>query len=93
MATQVKIAQFKNGLSRYLRSVQRGGEIIVKDRDTPIARVVPYEERKGRLTIRPPTRPLRDLEKLPRVAPKGLTPKILDQVLREVRKDRLDDLL
>src|SRR5690349_19333327 len=38
----VKIATLKNGLSQYLEAVRRGGEIVVIDRDTPIARIVPY---------------------------------------------------
>lgn len=38
----VKIANLKNGLSQYLEVVRRGGEIVVIDRDTPIARIVPY---------------------------------------------------
>ena len=38
----VKIATLKNGLSQYLETVRRGGEIVVIDRDTPIARIVPY---------------------------------------------------
>lgn len=38
----VKIATLKNSLSQYLEVVRRGGEIVVVDRDTPIARIVPY---------------------------------------------------
>jgi prevent-host-death family protein len=37
-----KIADLKNNLSRYLAHVRRGGEITVLDRDTPIARIVPF---------------------------------------------------
>jgi prevent-host-death family protein len=37
----VKIAEFKNRLSAYLRRVRRGEEILVTDRDTPIAKVSP----------------------------------------------------
>lgn len=38
----VKIADLKNNLSRHLARVRRGGEIAVFDRDTPIARIVPF---------------------------------------------------
>jgi prevent-host-death family protein len=38
----VRIANLKNNLSRYLARVRRGAEIIVYDRDTPVARIVPY---------------------------------------------------
>jgi prevent-host-death family protein len=39
---QVRIADLKNNLSRHLAQVRRGGEITVYDRDTPVARIVPY---------------------------------------------------
>jgi prevent-host-death family protein len=42
--TQVRIAELKARLSEYLRSVRRGRSITVLDRDTPIARLVPYVE-------------------------------------------------
>ena len=32
----------KNNLSRYLAYVREGGEIVVLDRDTPVARVIPF---------------------------------------------------
>lgn len=38
----VKIADLKNNLSRHLARVRRGGEITVYDRDTPVARIVPF---------------------------------------------------
>jgi prevent-host-death family protein len=37
----VNIADLKNNLSRYLRQVRDGEEIIVRDRDTLVARIVP----------------------------------------------------
>jgi prevent-host-death family protein len=40
-----KIATLKNNLSRYLAYVREGGEVLVLDRDTPVARLVPYAER------------------------------------------------
>ena len=41
-----KIADLKNNLSRYLAHVRRGGEITVLDRDTPVARIVPFAPRE-----------------------------------------------
>ena len=38
----VKIADLKNNLSRHLTRVRQGGELTVVDRDTPIARIVPF---------------------------------------------------
>ena len=37
----VGIADLKNNLSRYLSEVKRGGEILIKDRNRPVARIVP----------------------------------------------------
>lgn len=37
----VNIADLKNNLSRYLNEVRRGGEVVIKDRNNPIARIVP----------------------------------------------------
>ena len=38
----VKIADLKNNLSRHLAHVREGGQITVLDRDTPVARIVPF---------------------------------------------------
>jgi prevent-host-death family protein len=35
------IADLKNNLSRYLRQVRRGEEILIRDRKAPVARIVP----------------------------------------------------
>ena len=43
----VKIADLKNNLSRHLGRVRHGGEITVIDRDTPIARIVPFRHADG----------------------------------------------
>ena len=92
MKTEVKIAELKSRLSEYLRSVRRGNEVIIKDRDTPIARIVPYDERRPRLIVRPATASLKDVDKLlanlPR--PKGLKPGDVDRALKWVRRDVYD---
>lgn len=38
---KAKIAELRNGLSRYLDHVRAGGSVIVYDRDKPIAEIVP----------------------------------------------------
>ncbi len=38
------IATLKNSLSRYLKSVQSGEEVVVLDRDRPVARIVPFRQ-------------------------------------------------
>lgn len=95
MATEVKIAEFKSRLSAYLRSVRRGQEIVIKDRETPVARLVPYKEPARRLVTIPPTRSLDEIEEMLRQAkrPKKLKPGDVDRALREERRDRFDDWL
>jgi len=52
--TNVRIAELKSRLSEHLRKVRAGRTITVLDRDTPIARIVPYEAHGASLKIRPP---------------------------------------
>jgi prevent-host-death family protein len=68
MKESVQIARLKAQLSSYLRTVRRGGELIVMDRKTPVARILPYEEGPHRLQVRPPlpgATPLSELEFTP----------------------------
>jgi prevent-host-death family protein len=60
--SEVRIADLKARLSEHLRSVRNGSSLTVLDRDTPVARIVPYASPP--LEIRKATRRLRDL-KLP----------------------------
>lgn len=44
----VKIAELKDRLSEHLRAVENGAEVLVTDRNRPIARIVPLaKDRKG----------------------------------------------
>lgn len=38
----VNIGTLKNQLSAYLRLVRNGEEVVVRDRDKPIARILPF---------------------------------------------------
>jgi antitoxin (DNA-binding transcriptional repressor) of toxin-antitoxin stability system len=60
--SDVRIADLKARLSEHLRSVRNGGTLTVLDRDTPIARIIPYTAHA--LDVRKAKRRLRDL-KLP----------------------------
>jgi prevent-host-death family protein len=60
--SEVRIADLKARLSEHLRSVRNGGTVTVLDRDTPVARIVPYTAQP--LEVRKARRRLRDL-KLP----------------------------
>ncbi|NOT07987.1 MAG: type II toxin-antitoxin system prevent-host-death family antitoxin [Gemmatimonadales bacterium] len=57
----VKVAELKARLSEYLRAARQGHPVTVCDRDTPIARLVPYDAEAETLVIRKPIRRLRDV--------------------------------
>ena len=65
----VRIAELKARLSEHLKSVRKGRTLTVLDRDTPVARIVPYAAEL--LEVRRATRRLRDL--VPPAAPSGPT--------------------
>ncbi len=50
---KTRIAEFKARLSYYLKAVRSGKEVTVMERDTPIARVLPYHEDRKTLPIHP----------------------------------------
>ncbi len=52
----VKIAELKNHLSEHLRAVEAGAELVVTDRDRPIARIVPHRRSDKRVRVTRPTR-------------------------------------
>lgn len=90
MDTEVKIAEFKGRLSEYLRSVRKGHEIIIKDRETPIARVIPYQVQPERFVTKLPTKSPSEIDKLPGIRPKKLKPGDLEKAIRETKRDWLD---
>lgn len=61
----VKVAELKARLSAYLREARRGHPVTVCDRDTPVARLIPYVATGEPMTVRQPIRALHDLA-LPR---------------------------
>jgi antitoxin (DNA-binding transcriptional repressor) of toxin-antitoxin stability system len=64
--SDVRIADLKARLSEHLRSVRNGGTLTVLDRDTPIARIVPFAAPP--LEIRKAQRRVRDLKLPPKPA-------------------------
>lgn len=42
---KVQIGKFRNHLSRYLKEVREGDELIISDRETPIGRLIPFRKR------------------------------------------------
>ena len=50
--THVKIAKLKSELSKYLQMARQGDEVVVSDRNTPIAKIIPFQEARNHLVIR-----------------------------------------
>jgi prevent-host-death family protein len=68
----VQIGDLKNHLSAHLREVRQGEEILVHDRNLPVAKIIPYvpesiEEQEqiliARGILRPPKNPTKDRKK------------------------------
>ena len=64
--SDVRIADLKARLSEHLRSVRNGGTLTVLDRDTPIARIIPFTAQS--LETRKARRHVRDLKLPPKPA-------------------------
>lgn len=63
--SRVRIADLKAHLSEHLRKVRGGRTLIVLDRDTPVARIVPYDPETP-LEVRRASRKPGDLRLPPR---------------------------
>ena len=84
--TRAKVSELKSRLSAYLAEVRSGGEVLVYDRTTPIARLVPFKEGTDDLRLIPESRAPATLKRLKGVRPRK--PVDLDTLLRELRQDR-----
>ena len=66
---RVKVGELKAQLSAYIHAVWRGSTVTICDRETPVARLVPYRTQKEALAVRKPTRSLANVTLAP--APSG----------------------
>lgn len=57
----VKIAELKDRLSEHLRAAENGAEVIVMDRNRPIARIVPMPQSGRQIRLIRPRRDLADI--------------------------------
>ena len=62
---KVKIAELKARLSEHLRQVRRGETYTVMDRETPIARLLPYGAEAEPLRVRKPLRRVPTMHDVP----------------------------
>jgi prevent-host-death family protein len=83
---RAKVSELKSRLSAYLAEVRSGGTVLVCDRQTPIARLVPVDGYADELQTEEPRRPVADLGK---VKPVRLQRRInVGRLLRESRDQR-----
>jgi prevent-host-death family protein len=90
----VNIADLKNNLSHYLHEVRQGAELLIRDRNTPVAKIVPLsvtETEAHELALA-----AAGLLKLPKSRPPARfwstpAPKVdFDQLVRAVSSERDD---
>ena len=81
----VRVAVLKARLSEYLRAAREGQLVVVYDRDTPVARLVPYLAAREPISVRPALRPLHST---PLPAPVGGPSSSLDVLLEDRRSGR-----
>ena len=84
--TRAKVSELKARLSAYLAEVRGGGEVLVYDRTTPIARLVPVKDEKDDIHITIESSSPAALRRLKGVRPKK--PVDVDRLLGELRQDR-----
>lgn len=84
---RIGVADLKARLSEYLRVARKGGEVVVMDRDQPIARIVPYAATPT-LQVREPLRQYRNLGEIPLPPPANLDFDVVDLLLEDRRKER-----
>ncbi|MBI4169719.1 MAG: prevent-host-death protein [Acidobacteria bacterium] len=84
----VKIAELKARLSEHLRQVRRGLTYTVMDRETPIARIVPYRVETEPLRIRRPLRRVPSLRRVPLPPPLKLGVDAVAVLLEERQVER-----
>jgi prevent-host-death family protein len=94
-----KISELKANLSAHIRYVKRGEDVLILDRNTPVARLTSvgnledYDDRIKRLiakgVLSPPIAPRKQDERWPEPpGPTRITREMMDQVWREERNGR-----
>lgn len=93
----VNIGDLKANLSAHLKLVRKGEEVLVCDRNKPVARIVPYQtddhsEQMKRLiasgVIRPPKKPRPDGHSFPIPTGRVISDEVMAKVWEEEREGR-----
>jgi len=83
---KAKVSEVKARLSAYLAEVRNGDTVVICDRSTPIAQMVPLDVKADDVRIQEASRPLNDISRLPAVR---LRKRInVDRILMEERGGR-----
>ena len=85
--SKVGVADLKAKLSEYLRTVKRGEEVTVYDRNEPVARIVPFTAR-GALVVREPARSYKSFRDIKLPAPVRLDVDPVELLLHDRNKER-----
>ncbi|MGH9365441.1 MAG: type II toxin-antitoxin system Phd/YefM family antitoxin [Thermoanaerobaculia bacterium] len=84
----VRIAELKSKLSEHLRKVRRGWSVTVLDRDTPIARLVPYQNDGASLQVRAPAPGAPKLHRVPLPPPLRVKRDVVALLIEERQRER-----
>ena len=82
---EVGVRELRADLSRWLARVEAGEEVVVTDRDRPVARLSPYRATSGlddliaRGVVRLPTKPKRPASAFKKVKAKGSVSDIVSE--------------
>src|SRR5260370_40188109 len=80
---KANVSELKAKLRAYLSDVRSGATVIVYDRNTPIARLVPFQEKSDDLAIIESSASPASLKKIKGVRPKKRVD--INKVLRDLR--------
>jgi len=86
--TGIRIADLKSRLSEHLRKVRAGSSLTILDRDTPIARIVPWKAGNGSLKLRAPLPGAPKLQRVPLPPPLRLRGDVVKLLMEERQGDR-----
>lgn len=86
--TGIRIADLKSRLSEHLRKVRAGGSLTILDRDTPIARIVPWKAGIGPLRLRAPVPGAPRLQRVPLPPPLRFRGDVVRLLMEERQGDR-----
>ena len=80
---KAKISELKANLSSYLHEVRSGGGVIICDRRTPVAQLIPLNAGNDDFHVHEASQPIHELSNIKSVRP--LTKIDTDEILGEVR--------